>query len=123
MMLGNLSQQKNKATMTINTKKFFWSKIQKNLFLFVLLLLFAACTKKEVLKTSAFKTKSGWGYTIAYKEKILIKQTIIPVISDNKSFATESDALKTADFVKQKLKKNLSPTVTKNDLILLKIKF
>ena len=109
--------------MTTNTKQFFWIKIQKNLMLFTILLIFVSCTKKEVLTTSVFKTNSGWGYTIAYKEKVLIKQSVIPVISDNKSFETESDALKVADFVKQKLKQNLSPTVTKNDLILLKIKF
>ncbi|HEY1195238.1 DUF4907 domain-containing protein [Flavobacterium sp.] len=74
------------------------------------------------MTSTTFKTNSGWGYTIAYKEKILIKQTIIPVISESKSFATESDALKVADLVKEKLKNNLSPTVTKNELILLKIK-
>ncbi|WJS96383.1 DUF4907 domain-containing protein [Flavobacterium johnsoniae] len=109
--------------MTTNTKQFFWSKIQKNLMIFTILVIFASCTKKEALKTNVFKINSGWGYTIAYKEKVLIKQSVIPVISDNKSFETESDALKVADFVKQKLKQNLSPTVTKNDLILLKIKF
>ncbi|CAM3621743.1 DUF4907 domain-containing protein [Flavobacterium chungbukense] len=108
--------------MTTKIKQFFWINLQKNLMLFVILLFFAACTKKEVLTTAVFKTDSGWGYTISYKEKVLIKQSIIPVISDNKSFATESDALKVADFVKQKLKQNLSPTVTKNELILLKIK-
>ncbi|WP_281867394.1 DUF4907 domain-containing protein [Flavobacterium sp. GSB-24] len=106
----------------INIKKFFWNIIQKNLLFIAFLLFFAACAKKEVLTSSAFKTNSGWGYTISYKEKILIKQSIIPAISENKSFKTEDDALKVADLVKQKLKENLSPTVTKKDLILLKIK-
>ncbi|WP_369014415.1 DUF4907 domain-containing protein [Flavobacterium anhuiense] len=109
--------------MTItNIKQFFWSNIQKNLMVFTVLLLFAACAKKEALTATSFKTNSGWGYSIAYKEKVLIKQSIIPVISDTKSFETESDALKVAELVKQKLKQNLSPTVTKNELILLKIK-
>ncbi|WP_281631173.1 DUF4907 domain-containing protein [Flavobacterium luteolum] len=108
--------------MITNIKKVFWSTIQKILIVFALLSLFTACTKKEALTTASFKTNSGWGYTIAYKEKILIKQSIIPVISDTKSFKTENDALKVADLVKQKLKENLSPTVTKNELILLKIK-
>lgn len=85
-------------------------------------MLFATCAKKEALTAVSFKTNSGWGYTIAYKEKIIIKQSVIPVISHAKSFETESDALKVAEFVKQKLKQNLSPTVTKNELILLKIK-
>jgi predicted glutamine amidotransferase len=87
-----------------------------------MVLLFAACAKKETLKTETFQTKSGWGYSIAYKNKVIIKQSIIPVINDTKSFSTESDALKVADLVVKKLKQNISPTVTKNELILLKIK-
>lgn len=83
---------------------------------------FTACVKNETFKTESFRTTSGWGYTIAFKNKIIIKQSIIPVINETKSFATESDALKVADLVVKKLNENISPTVTKNDLILLKIK-
>lgn len=108
--------------MTINTAQFFWSKIQKNVLFLIFTLLIVSCTKKETLKAESFKTNSGWGYSISYKNKILIKQSIIPVINDNKSFSTEEDALKTAHLVIDKLKHNLSPTVTKNELILLKIK-
>jgi len=109
--------------MTINIKKeFFWAKIQKNLLLALLVLQFIACTKSEPFKTESFKTAFGWGYTISYKNKIIIKQSIIPAISTSKSFSTEKDALKVGDLVVNKLKKNISPTVTKNDLILLKIK-
>ncbi|KFF06798.1 DUF4907 domain-containing protein [Flavobacterium reichenbachii] len=111
-------------TTIINTnKQFFWSTIQKNLVFLLLLLMFASCARKQALKAETFKTQSGWGYTIAYKNKILIKQSIIPVINDNKSFSTEDDALKVADLVVNKLNQNISPTVTKKDLILLKIKF
>lgn len=119
---GNLDLRMHKATMTINNKQFFWSKIRKNLLILFLLLQIVSCTKKEHFKTESFKTKSGWGYSISYKEKIIIKQSIIPVINDSKSFSTEQDALKTANLVVEKLKQNLSPTVTKNELILLKIK-
>ncbi|TPG35561.1 DUF4907 domain-containing protein [Flavobacterium pectinovorum] len=109
--------------MIINTQiKFFWAKIQKNLLFLLLVLQFVACTKNETFKTESFKTKSGWGYTIVYKSKIIIKQSIIPVISDSKSFSTEDDALKVAHLVVEKLNQQISPTVTKNDLILLKIK-
>jgi len=66
--------------MTTNSKQYFWNNLQKYLIVFAILF-FAACTKKESLTTASFKTDSGWGYTIAYKEKILIKQSIIPVIS------------------------------------------
>ena len=119
---GNLNLRMNKATMTINNKQFFWSKIRKNLLIFFLFLQIVSCTKKDNFKTESFKTNSGWGYSISYKEKIIIKQSIIPVINDSKSFSTEQDALKTANLVVEKLKQNLSPTVTKNELILLKIK-
>ena len=81
-----------------------------------------ACTKNETLKVESFKTTSGWGYLLSYKNKIIIKQSIIPVINDTKSFSTEKDAIKVANLVAKKLKENNSPTVTKNDLILLKIK-
>lgn len=123
-MLGNLNLWKNKMTTIINTKtKFFWSKIQKNLLFIFFALQLVACSKQETFKTETFKTTSGWGYSIAYKSKIIIKQSIIPVLSDVKSFSSEDDAKKVAHLVVEKLDQNLSPTVTKNDLILLKIKF
>jgi uncharacterized lipoprotein YehR (DUF1307 family) len=110
-------------TMTINKKlQFFWGKIQKNLLFLFLVLQITACTKNETLKIESFKTTSGWGYSISHKNKILIKQSIIPVISDTKSFSTKEDALKVANLVAEKLEEKISPTVTKNDLILLKIK-
>ncbi|WP_289664984.1 DUF4907 domain-containing protein [Flavobacterium panacagri] len=108
--------------MITNIKKHFWALIQKCFLFSAFFIFLISCTKKEALTAASFKTESGWGYTISYKEKILIKQTVIPVVSDNKSFASENDALKVADLVKQKLKQNLSPAVTKKDLILLKIK-
>ncbi|MBF4466498.1 DUF4907 domain-containing protein [Flavobacterium sp. LC2016-12] len=109
--------------MIINIKKqVFWNNIQKNLLFFILVLLLAACTRKESFKMATFKTKSGWGYSIANNDRILIKQSVIPVINETKSFFTEKDALKVGSLVVDKLYKGLSPTVTKNDLILLKIK-
>ncbi|UFH40231.1 DUF4907 domain-containing protein [Flavobacterium flavipigmentatum] len=109
--------------MIINVKKqFFWTKIQKNLFVLLAVLAFAACSKKEPLQIASFQTLTGWGYTISNDNKILIKQSIIPVISEVKSFESEEDALKVANLVAEKLSQNISPSVTKNDLILLKIK-
>ncbi len=110
-------------TMIINTKtQFFRILLRKNLLFLFLVVQITACTKNETLKVESFKTASGWGYSISHKNKILIKQSIIPVISDTKSFSTEEDALKVANLVAEKLKENISPTVSKNDLILLKIK-
>lgn len=102
--------------------KFFRTHFQKNLLFILFFVLLTACSKKEPFQVETIKTPSGWGYTIANKNKILIKQTIIPVISETKSFNSEEDALKVAGLVVKKLNKNLSPSVTKNDLILLKIK-
>ncbi|WP_367772122.1 DUF4907 domain-containing protein [Flavobacterium sp. WC2421] len=117
--------------MTINlNNRFFWTTIQKNLFLvnkYTILLIFSfslfiSCNHTENLKVKSLKNDSGWGYIITKDEKIIIKQTVIPVISENKSFKTEEEALKVGNLVLQKLKDNLSPTVTKKDLFLLAIK-
>ncbi len=88
----------------------------------LLVLQFTACARHETFKSESFKTTSGWGYTVAFKNKIIIRQSIIPVINDTKSFSTEADALKVANLVVEKLNQKISPRVTKNDLILLKIK-
>jgi len=110
-------------TIKIKNTKFFWNNFQKNLvFILFSLLTLTACSKKETFQIESIKTTSGWGYTIADKDKILIKQTIIPVISETRSFNSEEDALKVANLVVKKLHQNISPSVTKNDLILLKIK-
>lgn len=87
-----------------------------------MVLQFAACAKKEAFKTESYLSHSGWGYSIAYQNKIIIKQSIIPVINENNGFSSEEDALKVANLVITKLRQKRSPTVTKNDLILLKIK-
>lgn len=118
--------------MIINsTNKFFWAAIQKNFsflktknnhFLLLGLFLFISCNNNENLNIKPLKTPTGWGYCITNNEKIIIKQTIIPVISENKSFKTEEDALKVGNLVLQKLKDDLSPTVTKKDLFLLAVK-
>ena len=120
-------------TMIINNSndKFFWEKSQKNLsyilnlslIIFIIgLLLFIFCRKEQELKIQSIKTITGWGYIITNDNKTIIKQTIIPVISEAKSFKTEQEALAVGQLVLKKLNTNNSPTVTKNDLILLKIK-
>jgi len=117
--------------MTINTNsKFFWKKIQKNLSYILNLrlitfligaLIVVFCQKEQDLKIQSIKSTNGWGYIIKNNDKIIIKQTIIPVISESKSFKTEKEALSVGQLVLKKLNSNNSPTITKNDLILLKI--
>ena len=84
--------------------------------------LFIFCRKEQDLKIQSIKTGNGWGYIIKNYNKTIIKQTIIPEISEFKSFKTEKEALAVGQLVLQKLNSNNSPTITKNDLILLKIK-
>lgn len=118
--------------MTTSTKsKFFRKQLRKNLsYLFnfciigilIGLLVFIFCQKEQNLKVQSIKVNSGWGYSITNNNKTIIKQTIIPAVSKSKSFQTEKEAITVGQLVVKKLKANLSPTITKNDLILLKIK-
>lgn len=68
------------------------------------------------ISSAAFKTNDGWGYSIFLDGKVYIKQTIIPVVEGNKSFATETDATKCADLVVSKLKTHQKPTLVLEDL-------
>lgn len=86
-----------------------------------MLLLFISCNKNAEYKVNTFKVNNGWGYTIAINDKTIIKQTVIPTVSNNESFKNEGDALKVGNLVLKRIKQNLSPTVAKNDLILLEI--
>lgn len=118
--------------MTTNNKsKFFREPFRKNfsfpfnvsiIILLVAVLLFIFCPKEKKLNVDTIKLNQGWGYVINYNNRMIIKQTVIPVISENKSFQTEKDALAVGQLVVKKLETNISPTITKNDLILLKIK-
>lgn len=117
--------------MIINSNpKFFWTNIQKNfsmnkiktLILLSILMFLFACNKKDELSLESIKTQTGWGYVIKNNDRIIIKQSIIPVIPSQKSFENEQEALKVGSLVLQKLKDKTSPTITKKDLILLSIK-
>lgn len=118
-------------TMTTNTKtQFFRKNFRKNslfntailLILSSCLCLFLACNNTKELTLESLKTNNGWGYVIKNNDKIIIKQSIIPVIQTQKSFKNEEDALKVGNLVLEKLKARTSPTITKKDLILLSIK-
>ncbi|KDN56856.1 DUF4907 domain-containing protein [Flavobacterium seoulense] len=112
------------------TTKFFWTTVQKNfsfsttkqLISLGFLLLIFACNNKPEFVLSSFKTSTGWGYVIKKNDKIIIKQSIIPVIQNIKSFESETEALKVGNLVLDKLEHKTSPTITKNNLILLSIK-
>lgn len=122
----------NKMMTTTSCKsKFFRKQIRKNLSyifnLFIItfligLLIFIFCQKEKSLNVQSIKTNQGWGYTITNNNRIIIKQTVIPVISEHKSFLTEKEAMTVGQLVIKKLNANKSPSITKNELILLKIR-
>ena len=109
--------------MTINFRKqLFRILLQKSLLVLLFFELLISCSQKRDFQVEPLQTPTGWGYTISLENKIIIKQTIIPVISEIKSFHSKKEALKVGQLVVEKLNQNIVPSVTKNDLILLKIK-
>ena len=114
--------------MKTNTNLFFSRSIWENLlyrkgFYVVLFstLCIISCNKSDAYAIRPFKVEKGWGYIISIDNKIVIRQSVIPAVAENKSFQTQKEALKTANLVVGKLRQNLPPTITKKDLILLEI--
>lgn len=90
----------------------------------VIAVLTASCHHegKEALKTKIFKTGNGYGYAIGTAKDTLIKQPFIPAISGNTPFCDSLDALKVSRLVIERIKKEKSPVITKEDLASLNIK-
>lgn len=73
--------------------------------------------RQEAFTTETFKADNGgFGYIIKLRGQVIIKQENIPAISSEISFKTESDALKTAGLVVQKIKQKKVPAVTLQEL-------
>lgn len=116
---------------TKNTTKNFWSIDQEffsikiviqSLFLFVSMICLS-CNNNRSFALDTIKVENGWGYTIKQDNKIIIKQSVIPVITNNHSFKSENDAKKVGNLVMHRLQQNSSPTVTQDDLNTLAIQF
>ena len=73
-------------------------------------------SEKDDFKTAVYKTETGFGYSISYNNKVLIKQDFIPVIQNNQSFCNFDDAQKVADLVKEKLHEKENPKVSLQEL-------
>ena len=71
-------------------------------------------TDRYTLKT--FKVENGWGYTILHKDKVFIKQDVIPGIPDKKPFATKKDAVIVGKLVIEKLKNKKMPSISYKEL-------
>lgn len=104
----------------INFENRYSNKMKFIKLLFVFLFMFS-CKNNAEFEVKSIKVNNGWGYTIGMNDKIMIKQTVIPTVSAQRSFKSEADALKVGNWVLERIKQNLSPTVVKKDLILLEI--
>ncbi len=68
------------------------------------------------INTKVFQVDNGFGYSMVYKKKILIKQEFSPGIQNRKAFCSKEDALHIAELVKDKLERNLSPSISIQEL-------
>jgi hypothetical protein len=79
----------------------------------------------QLKKEYTFKTfptsNEGWGYAILKEGRQVIRQSQIPAVQGNVSFASEADAEKTARLVVSKLNAGDIPTITKDELTALGI--
>jgi len=73
----------------------------------------------EVFKVDSIENNGsrGWGYDIIMNGEIHIHQPHIPAVMGNNGFSSEEKALKTGEFVIEKIKNNiLPPRVTSEEL-------
>lgn len=62
------------------------------------------------------KSDSGWGYDILAENELFIHQPFMPVVEGNVAFPDRNAARKTGKLMVRKLKKNQSPTITREEL-------
>lgn len=68
-----------------------------------------------------YKSNNGYGYSVSYNDKLLIKQDYIPCIENNHPFCNYKDAQKVANLVVEKLNEKENPKVTISELNVLNI--
>ena len=71
---------------------------------------------KKGLSYSVFKTSQGWGYDVLLNQQIIIHQPFIPGESGYQGFATEQQAVTTAQFVIEKIKSKEIPALNHEQL-------
>jgi len=64
---------------------------------------------KQGVSAKAIKLETGWGYDIYIDNKRYIHQFIIPEIQGSYTFSTKEKALKTANFVVEKINNGIVP--------------
>lgn len=71
---------------------------------------------------SIYSDTLGYGYEIYNEGKLYIRQPIIPAIPGNHGFKTKADALRTGNYVKEKIDKGIMPpSMTIEELKKLKV--
>jgi hypothetical protein len=66
---------------------------------------------------ATFSPEFGWGYQILNNGELYINQPHIPSVQGNKGFETKDKAIKTAEYILNKLKNNIfPPTVSPQEL-------
>ncbi|UCG28256.1 MAG: DUF4907 domain-containing protein [Bacteroidales bacterium] len=69
------------------------------------------------MEITTFQVGEGWGYDIFIDGKVYIHQPMIPAVQGISEFETEAKARKTAEFVVDKIKRNIiPPTVSYKEL-------
>ncbi|WP_405396062.1 DUF4907 domain-containing protein [Maribacter sp. Asnod2-G09] len=81
----------------------------------------AFINQEQTFHSQVVDLNNGYGYQIMRGEKIVILQEYIPGFSGKQKFATEAQALKTADLVVTKLEEGKSPILLPADLAELNI--
>lgn len=70
----------------------------------------------SAISTEVIAIPGGYGYVLKNGNKVLIKQQIIPAISNTSPFCTYDDARAVAFLVRKKMLKGETPAITKEEL-------
>ena len=100
--------------------------VKKKYFVLFILILSVAFIGVSILRmsfeanedytTKVYKLNNGYGYSISFKNKLVIKQNVIPYIQSNQSFCNFEDAQKVANLVKEKLSNKENPVISLKEL-------
>lgn len=75
------------------------------------------------VKAVPYRTATGWGYEIYADDSLYIRQPFIPSVAGRYSFASQQDAVRTANLAIQKMERlHRMPHITKQDLDTLHIR-